>query len=60
VLGYDVSGLAIQSVLEPELKGPAWLTGGQFGFEGSLAATMVMLPALLLLLLVYERRYGKG
>jgi hypothetical protein len=59
VLGYEVSGINLQSVLEPELKGPTWLTGGQFGFEGSLAATMVFMPALLILFLVYERKYGR-
>jgi membrane protease YdiL (CAAX protease family) len=59
VLGYEVSGINLQSVLEPELKGPSWLTGGRFGFEGSIAATMVFIPALLILFLVYERRYGR-
>jgi hypothetical protein len=60
VLGYEVSGISLQSVLEPELKGPSWLTGGQFGFEGSIAATIVFIPALVILYLVYERRYNKG
>jgi membrane protease YdiL (CAAX protease family) len=56
VLGYSISGVPLQSVLEPELTGPGWLTGGAFGFEGSLVGTMVMLPALLLLFWVYERQ----
>jgi membrane protease YdiL (CAAX protease family) len=60
VLGYEVSGINLQSILEPELKGPSWLTGGRFGFEGSIAATIVFIPALLILFLAYERRYSKG
>ncbi len=33
VLGYQVSGLPLQSVLQPSLQGPWWLTGGSFGIE---------------------------
>ena len=57
VLGYEVSGLAIQSVLAPELKGPAYLTGAEFGFEGSMLATIVLAIAVLVMVLVYERKY---
>lgn len=58
VLGYEVSGLPLQSILQPELKGPWWVTGGSFGFEGSLVATCFFILALLLLYTAYENKYG--
>lgn len=60
VLGFPVSGLPLQSVLEPELRGPAWLTGGAFGFEGSLIATIVLIPALTGLFMAYQNKYTKA
>jgi membrane protease YdiL (CAAX protease family) len=57
VLGYEVSGLPLQSVLQPSLQGPWWLTGGSFGMEGSFVATGLLLIALLFLYITYENRY---
>jgi membrane protease YdiL (CAAX protease family) len=57
VLGYEVSGLPLQSVLQPSLQGPWWITGGSFGLEGSFVATGLLLFALLLLYAAYEKRY---
>jgi len=57
VLGYEVSGLPLQSVLQPSLQGPWWITGGSFGLEGSFVATGLILFALLLLYAAYEKRY---
>jgi uncharacterized protein len=57
VLGYEVSGLPLQGVLQPALQGPWWLTGGQFGLEGSFIITCLLLGSLLLLYTVYEKRY---
>jgi len=48
ILGFDVSGLAIPAFLQLNLRGPDWLTGGEFGLEGSLVTV-----GLLLLLSVY-------
>ncbi len=59
VLGYEVSGLPLQSVLQPSLHGPWWITGGSFGLEGSFVATGLLLFALLLLYAAYEKRYVK-
>lgn len=36
VLGYHVSGIELTSLLDQILEGPALLTGGAFGFEGSI------------------------
>jgi uncharacterized protein len=56
LLGFDVSGLNLQSLLQQELKGSPLLTGGGFGFEGSLTATLLCLPALAALGWVYRRK----
>jgi uncharacterized protein len=56
VLGYKVSGLALGSVLEQEVSGSDWLTGGAFGFEGSAIATGLILISTVILGWVYQRR----
>jgi membrane protease YdiL (CAAX protease family) len=60
VLGYEVSGLPLHNVLQPDLKGPWWITGGSFGFEGSFITTCLFIAALLLLYTVYEARSRKS
>jgi uncharacterized protein len=55
VLGYNISGLTLQPVLTQEMKGADWLTGGQFGFEGSVVSAVLQLLAILILVFVYER-----
>jgi membrane protease YdiL (CAAX protease family) len=47
VLGYEVSGLGFQSLLQMEKNGNTLLTGGQFGFEGSVIATILLVIAIL-------------
>lgn len=47
VLGYEVSGLGIQSIWHMERQGNDLLTGGAFGFEGSAVATGLLVLALL-------------
>jgi uncharacterized protein len=59
VLGYEVSGLPLQGVLQPALHGPWWLTGGSFGLEGSFITTCLFVLTVLLLYTVYEKRYSK-
>jgi membrane protease YdiL (CAAX protease family) len=58
VLGYGVSGLPLQGVLQPALQGPWWLTGGSFGLEGSFITTCLFTGTLLLLYAIYEKQYG--
>jgi membrane protease YdiL (CAAX protease family) len=59
VLGYKVSGKAFGSVLEQELQGPALLTGGKFGFEGSTLCTVMMLITAILLEWLYVSKAEK-
>ncbi len=56
VLGFKVSGIALQPVLTQDMKGEDWLTGGAFGFEGSIVAAILQLLAILLLAWIYERK----
>lgn len=60
VLGYEVSGLPLHNVLQPDLKGSWWITGGSFGFEGSFITTCLFIAALLLLYTTYEARSRKS
>jgi membrane protease YdiL (CAAX protease family) len=60
ILGYEVSGLPLQSVLQPSLQGPWYITGGSFGLEGSFVATGLFLLALLLLYAAYNSGINKG
>lgn len=59
ILGYDVSGIALQSVLQQEVSGNPIITGGLFGFEGSILCSILTAITVGLLYLVYEARLGK-
>lgn len=59
VLGYTVSGLPLQGILQPNLKGPWWVTGGSFGLEGSFITTCLLALASLFLYIIYEKNTGK-
>jgi len=56
ILGYKISGFNLSTFLQTELKGDMLLTGGEFGFEGSVFCTALMLIATLLLYRAYESR----
>src|SRR3546814_6374331 len=46
VLGFHVSGIEAETVFQLQLQGSEWLSGGNFGLEGSLATTLVCLGAI--------------
>lgn len=56
ILGYPISGLNWDTMLQQELKGHAVMTGDSFGFEGSVIATVVLLAGTGLLYYAYERK----
>jgi uncharacterized protein len=56
IFSAAVSGEAMNGLLQAQLVGPAWLTGGAFGAEASLVAVVVCLAAGLLLLLAARHR----
>jgi membrane protease YdiL (CAAX protease family) len=57
VLGYRVSGISLKSLFEQQINGSPLLTGGTFGFEGSLIAGILSLLSVLALAMVYRQRY---
>lgn len=57
VLGYEVSGLQIESLLQQNLEGPEMLTGGAFGFEGSIICLLLLITFSVWFAFVYRRRH---
>ena len=43
ILGFDVSGLDVPGVLNLQMHGADWITGGEFGLEGSVVAITLLL-----------------
>ncbi len=59
VLGYEVSGLKLTSLLQQSISGPEALTGGPFGFEGSLLCPLLFIVAVLTFSFFFTKRYGQ-
>ncbi len=57
VLGYDVSGLKLTSLLQQSMSGPETWTGGPFGFEGSLLCPLLFIAAIIILTNAFLKRY---
>ncbi len=61
VLGYEVSGMdSGETLLALRLTGSDLLTGGSFGFEGSLLCTVLLVVGTLAIIGYYERRGRKA
>jgi membrane protease YdiL (CAAX protease family) len=58
VLGYEVSGLRLPAVLQQLVSGTDLWTGGDFGFEGSFLCPLLILIALLIFALCFQRKYN--
>jgi len=57
VLGYRVSGMEIQkSLLQQNIQGSAILTGGSFGFEGSVVATALIISVFFFFVWLYKKK----
>ncbi len=59
VLGYDVSGLKLTSLLQQSVSGPEAWTGGHFGFEGSLLCPLLFIVAIVIFTYAFMNRYGQ-
>lgn len=59
ILGYKVSGLPFHSLFQQTLSGGPVLTGGSFGFEGSVVGSMLILLAVFSLGFVYEKKLSR-
>ena len=56
VLGFEVSGNDVDSILIQSLNGSELITGGEFGFEGSIILTTFMIIGIIYL----DRRYSSA
>jgi membrane protease YdiL (CAAX protease family) len=45
ILGFGVSGHEVDSLFSIEMDGPLWVTGGEFGLEGSVITVVLLLIA---------------
>ncbi|MGI8635048.1 MAG: CPBP family intramembrane glutamic endopeptidase [Segetibacter sp.] len=57
VLGYDVSGLKLSSIVQQTISGPDVWTGGAFGFEGSLLCPLLFVLSIVVFTFLFLRRY---
>ena len=49
IFGFEVSGIKSQSLIKQTVNGSDLITGGQFGFEASLLATVLIVVVILYL-----------
>ena len=56
VLGFPVSGVAFKTLLSATISGNELISGGSFGFEGSIICTVVLLAAFLVF--VFSKRFS--
>ncbi|MGB1205766.1 MAG: lysostaphin resistance A-like protein [Chitinophagales bacterium] len=55
VFGFEVSGIELNSLITQKISGSTWLTGGDFGLEGSALLSVLLLFAIFFV----EYKYGK-
>jgi membrane protease YdiL (CAAX protease family) len=56
IFGANVSGSAVsKTLITSEIRGAEWFTGGQFGPEGSIQATVFCLIASIILLVISHK-----
>lgn len=58
VLGFQVSGIELPTLLQQNIKGSILLTGGQFGLEASWLATVAMSITVIILYLIFQKKYS--
>lgn len=54
VLGFEVSGIKMESVINQQVSGNPLITGGDFGFEGSLLLTVMMIASTIYIHMKYK------
>lgn len=57
ILGFRVSGLTLPSLLVAEPKGDLFITGGDFGLEGSILNTAISAISLVVLAWAFQKKY---
>jgi len=56
IFGYSVSGQNIKSLFSVELVGNETLNGGEFGFEGSLLCTIMLIVSIASIMVYYRKQ----
>lgn len=56
VLGFEVSGQEIKSLITQNISGNELITGGEFGFEGSILATILMIASIFILNWFFQKK----
>lgn len=59
ILGYKVSGLPMSGGFQQIISGADWLTGGIFGFEGSVLCSILLTATFFVFMYEFSRRYAK-
>jgi membrane protease YdiL (CAAX protease family) len=54
ILGFEVSGTKMDSVINQQVSGNPLITGGEFGFEGSLLLTVMMIVSTFYIHMKYK------
>jgi len=54
ILGFEVSGTKMESVINQQVSGNSLVTGGDFGFEGSLLLTIMMIASTIYIHMTYK------
>ena len=49
IFGFEVSGIKTEAVIIQQISGNQLLTGGKFGFEGSVIATLIMIISIIII-----------
>jgi len=60
VLGFQVSGIELPTLLQQNSKGSILLTGGQFGLEASWLATVTMSITAIILYFFFQKKYNSS
>lgn len=55
IFGFEVSGIETKSLFNQELKHEGIWTGGKFGFEGSILATIILVIASIVIYVLFKR-----
>jgi hypothetical protein len=59
ILGFRVSGTIFPSLFQAEPNGDLFITGGDYGLEGSMLMTLLLVAAILVLAWAFERKYQR-
>jgi len=56
ILGFEVSGIQIdKTLITQQISGKQLITGGSFGFEGSILVTILMIISITIIHLIYKK-----